>query len=247
MRHRFLIGLSSLIVLIAWTLFPQRTYGQEVSEQGSYYVNRTADFKVNGKGNSANWQLAQWINITQRGVQETPMTTRVKMLYSKTGVYFLFDCQDKQITTSMTRDFMDLWTQDVVELFLWPDETSSTYFEYELSPLNFELPLLISNQQGDLVRWMPFHYDVNRKTVHETVIHAGKRVNHANIKGWIAEVYIPYKLLRPLNNILPKAGTKWRANFYRVDYDNNREVSWSWQKTGESFHDYQKFGTLLFK
>lgn len=149
----------------------------------------------------------------------------------------------------MNSDFMDLWKEDVVEVFLWTDESSPVYFEYEISPLNYELPILISNitsnQKEDLVRWQPFHYDPDRKTRHATDVQGGEKKSNAIISGWSAEVFIPYKLLRPLNNISPKAGTKWRTNLYRMDYDNKR-ASWSWQLTSKSFHEYEKFGILLF-
>jgi hypothetical protein len=149
----------------------------------------------------------------------------------------------------MNSDFMDLWKEDVVEVFLWTDEISPVYFEYEISPLNYELPILISNftsnQKEDLVRWQPFHYDPDRKTRHATAVEGGEKKSNAKITGWTAEVFIPYKLLRPLKNISPKAGTKWRTNLYRMDYDNKR-ASWSWQLTSKSFHEYQNFGILVF-
>ena len=37
---------------------------------------------------------------------------------------------------------MDLWNEDVFEVFLWTDERYPVYFEYEISPLNHELPIL---------------------------------------------------------------------------------------------------------
>jgi hypothetical protein len=50
----------------------------------------------------------------------------------------------------------------------------------------------------------------------------------------------------PLGNVPPKAGTRWRANFYRVDYDDRAETSWDWARVGPSFHEFRKFGTLVF-
>jgi hypothetical protein len=150
----------------------------------------------------------------------------------------------------MNSNFMDLWTEDVVEVFLWTEESAPVYCEYEMSPLNFELPILVSNftsnQREDIVRWQPFHYDRDRQTHHATDIQGGEKRSNAIITGWTAEFFIPYKLLRPLNNIIPKSGTKWRINLYRMDYDNKR-TSWSWQLTGRSFHDYKRFGNLLFE
>ena len=149
------------------------------------------------------------------------------------------------MTATIHADFMDLWKEDVVEVFLQTDQ-DPLYFEYEISPLNYELPILISNNKGDLARWQPFHYDADRKTRHATAVQGGEKKTNAVVSGWTADFFIPYKLLRPLNNIQPGPGTKWKANFYRVDYDNG-EASWSWQPTDKSFHEYEKFGTLLFE
>ena len=49
-------------------------------------------------------------------------------------------------------------------------------------------------------------------------------------------------------DVPPKAGTKWRANFYRMDYDDKSVTSaWDWARVGPSFHEYKKFGTLVFE
>ena len=75
----------------------------------------------------------------------------------------------------------------------------------------------------------------------------GEVKSGAEVKGWRAEVFIPYELLNPLRNIPPKPGTRWRANFYRMDYDDGRHTGWDWSRVGPSFHEYQKFGTLVFE
>lgn len=208
-------------------------------------VGAANDFKITGDGSHENWQHATWINIPQCTAGE-PFTTKVKLLYSQTGIYCLFHCQDAKLTATMNADFMDLWKEDVVEVFFWPDEHSPAYFEYELSPLNYELPLLISNDNGDLTRWQPFHYDADRKTQHAIKVQGSGKDHNEGMTSWTAEFFIPFKLLRPLNNIAPKPGTRWRTNLYRVDYDKG-ETAWSWQPVGESFHEYEKYGTLLFE
>lgn len=208
-------------------------------------VKKSSDFTVTGDGSAKNWETTDWIELPLRSGE--PRLTKFKVLYSGKGIYFLFSCKDNKLTASMNADFLDLWKEDVVEVFLWTDENIPAYFEYEISPLNYELPILISNENGDLVRWQPFHYDADRQTIHATSVRGGEKQSHAEISGWSAEFFIPYKLLRPLNNIIPSSGTRWRANMYRVDYDDNKKSSLSWQLTGTSFHEYSKFGTLVFK
>jgi hypothetical protein len=213
---------------------------------GEVLIKRTTDFTISGEGSAENWNNTNWIDIPYRRGSGEHLSTKAKVLYSETGIYFLFNCKDEKLTATMNADFMDLWKEDVVEVFLWPDESSPTYFEYEISPLDYELPILISNEDGDLARWQPFHYGPDRKTRHATTVQGGEKKSNASITGWTAEFFIPYKLLRPLNNILPKPGTRWRANMYRIDYDDGTTY-WSWQLTGKSFHDYKSFGTFVFE
>jgi hypothetical protein len=207
---------------------------------------KTTDFEVTGDGASENWTMTEWTIIPQRHITGEALTTKAKVLYSKSGIYFLFHCQDNKLTAAMDADYLDLWKEDVVEVFLWTDEAFPVYFEYEISPMNYELPIIVSNENGDLVRWQPFHYDSDRRTRHATSIEGGNKESNATVTGWTAEFFIPYKLLRPLNNIPPKSGTQWRANFCRVDYDKGQSF-WSWESTSQTFHEYKKFGVLLFE
>jgi hypothetical protein len=215
-------------------------------QSGSVIVKKCQDFKINGYGDSDNWKNTEWINLVQQGKIISPYTTKVKVLYSETGIYFLFDCEDKKLTSTMKADNLDLWNEDVVEVFLWTDEGFPVYFEYELSPLNYELPIIIPNNKGTFLGWLPWHYDGERKIQHATSARGGKKKSGSIVTGWIAEFFIPYKLLAPLSQVPPASGTKWRANMYRVDYDNGSSQS-VWQKTKGTFHDYNSFGTFIFE
>ncbi|HLP71439.1 MAG TPA: carbohydrate-binding family 9-like protein [Bacteroidales bacterium] len=217
------------------------------AQNGERTVKKTTDFTVTGSGSAKDWNTAEWIILPLRSGTGKDLTTKMKTLYSDKGIYFLFDCLDKKLTSKMNADFLDLWTEDVVEVFIWPEESSPVYFEYEISPLGFELPLLISNDQGELLRWMPFHYEENRKVLHATAVRGGEKKSMAPVKAWTAEFFFPWKVMRPLNNNVPKSGTRWRANMYRVDYDDNNRNSWTWQPVTKNFHDYERFGTLIFE
>jgi hypothetical protein len=142
----------------------------------------------------------------------------------------------------LREDFSDLFNEDVVEAFFWTDVRLPMYFEYEIAPFNYELPILVPNINGNFLGWRPWHYEDGRKTRHAT--HVIK--NNGNVVAWTAEFFIPYKLLKPMTNIPPAKGKTWRANFYRIDYDE-KPSAWSWQLTRTNFHDYERFGTLLFK
>jgi len=104
------------------------------------------------------WDAVEWVDIPQRTKSGTAYSTRAKVLYSDTGIYFLFHCEDNKLTATHNQDFANLFNEDVVEVFLWTDEKSPIYFEYELSPLNFELPILVPNYGGTFRGWLPWHY-----------------------------------------------------------------------------------------
>ncbi len=247
MNMRVLAGASFVVAagLGSWW-FTARAPGMESVPQ-TLTVRRTQDFTVNGRGDSPAWAKAAWEPLHARGAGENPHETRVKMLYSQTGLYVLMEAEDRQITATMKEDFLDLWNEDVFEFFLWPDERYPIYFEYEISPLGFELPILIPNLDGQFLGWRPWHYEGPRKTVKETTTIGGPKQSGAAITGWRAEVFVPYDLLKPLRNVPPQPGTKWRANLYRVDYDDGKGVAWDWARVGPSFHEFQRFGTLVFE
>jgi len=209
-------------------------------------VSQCEDFEVTGDGSSDQWGKTQWIDIPQRVEKPETYRTRAKVLYSETGIYFLFDCQDKVLKATITEDNMDLWEEDVVEVFLWTEEDFPVYFEYEISPLNYELPIIVPNYNGSFYGWLPWHYEGDKRTQHATSTRGGKKKPNAEIEAWMAEFFIPYKLLAPLQNVPPVSGTKWRANMYRIDYDQG-QTTFTWQKISKRFHEYKKFGTFIFE
>ena len=228
---------------------------------GIIKVKSTPGFTITGGGNAAEWEAAEWNTIQQRDsktlrnnswdiplqrdtTNDLQYKTAFKILYSEKGIYCLYKCEDSAISATLKADYLNLYDEDVVEAFLWPDTTLPVYFEYELSPLNFELPILIINNNGNVMGWKPWQYEGGRKTIH--AIKINERNTNDNRLTWTAEFFIPYALLSPLNNVPPVKGTQWRANFYRIDYDRNPVYS-SWQLTRNSYHDPQKFGTLEFE
>jgi hypothetical protein len=224
--------------------------GKTISKEQSskiLQIKKTEDFTVNGRGDASAWEKTTWEPLNLRSANGHQYKTQVKMLYSKAGLYVLMKAEDRKITATMKADFLDLWNEDVFEFFLWPDERYPVYFEYEISPLGFELPILIPNFGGEFLGWRPWHYEGKRKTQTATSVTGGFKRSGASITGWRAEVFVPYDLLKPLQNVPPKSGTQWRANFYRVDYDNDISTSWDWARVGPSFHEFEKFGTLVFE
>lgn len=256
MNARILLAIGSLLVLAAGSvLIAERPAtsllpkGDEAKEpvRPELRVRSTEDFEVNGEGSAEAWKKTEWQPLHRRGEKGHAYKTRIKVLYSPKGLYVLMDAEDQKITAAMTEDFQDLWKEDVFEVFLWPDERDALYFEYEISPLNVELPILIPNLGGKFLGWRPWHYEGGRKIRKATATAGGPRKSGATVTGWKAEVFVPHALLAPLRNVPPKSGARWRANFYRVDYDEGTTTSWDWARVGASFHEFAKFGALVFE
>jgi len=244
-RSAFSLGLAWLC-LTAPAGHNQAAVATQPSARPRLSVKPAQDFAVTGQGDHAAWQQVEWTPLRRRQPDGHPYESRFKMLYSPTGLYFLMDATDRTLTATMTEDFMDLWNEDVFEVFLWTDERYPVYFEYEISPLNRELPIIIPNFGGKFLGWRPWHYEGPRQIRKNTSVRGGPRESRAAIEGWRAEFFIPYALLTPLQNVPPKPGTIWRANFYRMDHDGGKRTQWEWAPVGESFHEYQKFGDLVF-
>jgi hypothetical protein len=238
MKNAF--GPFKLILIPLICLLVSNTKAQ-VADSTTWVVKKTKDFVLNGNGNAVEWNATNYLELPKRRNGAMDYKTKMKILYSETGIYCLYQCEDKIITSTIKADFEDIFNEDVVEAFFWPEESSIIYFEYELSPYNYELPILVPNYNGKFLGWRPWHYEGNKKTRHAATINK----EGDKVISWTAEFFIPYKLMEPLQNMPPKKGMKWRANFYRIDYDKG-STYWSWRPTRKNFHDYESFGTIIF-
>ena len=211
-------------------------------------VKQTHDFNITGKGDALQWNKTAWMDIPFLMGNGKRNETKAKLLYSATGIYCLFRCEDDILTAAMQQDLMPLWEEDVVEVFLQPDISQTNYFEYEISPLNYELPLIVFNSGGSLNRWIPFQYPDDRKTKHAVTAQGGERLPGASVKGWTAEFFIPYTLMKPVLDKPPVPGSNWKGNLYRIDYDHEqKETLWTLFTNSGNFHEENNFGYFHFE
>jgi hypothetical protein len=206
----------------------------------------TDDFEVTGHGDAAAWRRTAWPPLKRVG-GSLSYPTRAKLLYSLTGLYVLVDCADRRLTCTRLPDMGDLYREDVVEFFIWPDTRYPLYLEYEISPLDAELVILVPNRKGRFMGWRPWHYEGDRMTRHGTSVRGGRRAPGTAISGWMAEFFIPFTLFVGVADTPPKPGDTWRMNAYRIDYDAGKATQWAWcPATETNFHDYKHFGVVEF-
>ena len=210
-------------------------------------VMRVSDFEPDGAGTASAWQDIPWNELQRVGAGLSGYTTRFKVAWSSTGLYVLTDSEDQRLSCTLTRDNDVLYTEDVIEVFLWPDEDRPLYFEYEISPLGFELPILVPNPDGEFMGWLPWGYEGERRIRKATSVRGGPNEAGAIISGWSAEFFVPFALFKGIAVTPPEPGSSWRANVYRIDYDQQPTSQWAWEPaTGGNFHDYRNFGTITF-
>ena len=211
-------------------------------------VPSVSDFELTGAGSAPAWERTAWQTLSALQDGRSAYATRAKLLYSGHGLYFLVDCEDRRLACSNLPDGADLWKEDVVEAFLWPDPSQRVYFEYEISPLGAQLLLLVPQHDGAFYGWQVWHHEGERLMRAKTAVRGGPKAAQAAVSGWSAEFFVPFALLRGLGNVPPARGTLWRANVYRIDYDGETPRSWAWDpRASETFHEYWNFGTLRFE
>jgi hypothetical protein len=209
-------------------------------------ISKTNDFDVSGNGQAPAWKNCEWQPMP-RVAGDREYNTRSKVLYSDCGIYFLVECQDRHLSCLERKDFDDIFLDDVIEVFLWPCQSQTMYFEYEVSPMEVELPILVANNGESFMGWRPWKYTGTRKVIKKTVVVGGNKEPGAHVQSWSAEFFIPFELFNGMSNSRPGRGTRWRANMYRIDYDGDKAAHWAWcPDTGANFHRIHKFGTFVF-
>lgn len=205
-------------------------------------IRKVVDFETDGFASNPIWDSVSWVQLIQldSGIRE--YDTKFKILYSEAGIYVFFTGNDKKVTSTFTKDFDNLYTADVFEVFFHPEPKTPIYLEYEVNALNAELVLLVPHLDKKAMGWTPWHYSDKRKVVKKVKVH---EFNNEMYK-WTAELFFPISLFGPLQNTELKKGICWNANFYRLDYDAGKMIKFAWSPVNTSFHEYEKYGVIQF-
>jgi hypothetical protein len=157
----------------------------------------------------------------------------VRVAWSERELRVRFEAADSNPAATLTQRDAPLYEEEVVEVFLEPFGDLETYFEIEVNPLNAVLDLMLRRNRSGYLKDTRWQCEGLRTAVTRTV------------DGWSAELSIPFSsiVLEP-----PRAGTRWRVNFLRIDRPEHRERELSaWSPTRvPNFHVPQRFGVLEF-
>jgi hypothetical protein len=188
------------------------------------------------------WKNANATRIVRdcsRTTDYADLVTEVRGFWTDTEVYFLFVCPYRSLNvflpTQPDRPRRGLWDRDVVELFLGDDWSNIRHYrEFEIAPTGDWIDLAIDlDRRGPGPAW---------SSGWTTAARIDERA-----KTWYAAARIP---LRSISEKAVVAGTRWRANFYRIDGEGPDSVRrfMCWQPTcvtnRDPNHVPEHFGTL---
>jgi hypothetical protein len=195
--------------------------------------------RVDGDLHKAPWTQLEAIALVPSHGRAAPrgfQSTSLRVCHDGERLYVAFHCEDSAIVATHIGRNAPLYEEDVVEAFLAPSGDARRYFELETSPRNAWFEARVENHDGQRATMR-----VDRDWVCADFEHA-TRIEDAR---WSAEWAIPFA---SLDAPTPVAGTRWRANFFRIDQASGGEYS-AWSPTfadPADFHLPDCFGELVF-
>lgn len=200
--------------------------------------------ELNTDPQSATWSHAAsaWIvkDCTQK-IDYPKLKTEVRAFWTDSDLYLLFispyDQLNLWLPADNSKDRLKLWDRDVVEFFLGDDWTDIKHYrEFEVAPT------------GD---WVDLAIDLTHDKYEADWNSGWQRLGRIDDAKhiWYAAARVP---LKSVSEHPVRAGTKWRANLYRIDglgEDPQRHFM-CWQPTcvvnRDPNHVPENFGTLIF-
>lgn len=214
----------------------------------------TGPMLIDGKLDEPCWANA--VEVTGFRIAETQglarTQARVKLLYDDTALYLGGVIEDQDLYADLVGRDQMCWENDVLEIFLWPDEKSPSYYEFQMTPNNATLDLHFAARGARRYQTaLPFNSRMRaRATVQGTLnIESDKDV------GWTGEMAIPFSELKGV--IKPAAGSVWRGMVARYDYSVYLppvkiggpwwEASASAPLSQFSFHLLEEYNRIVFE
>ena len=154
--------------------------------------------------------------------------TAVRAMVDRQYLYFGFVCADRNVaelkaTATGEREVFSS-KDDVLDIFLQPDETRAVYYQMAFNPAGILFDQKVTGGERDY----DFHPDWR------VAIHKGDGY-------WSAEVAIPFAGL----GLAGKDKGSWRANAHRLFRDGALETT-HWSNPRGGLHTPNRFGTIAF-
>ena len=118
-----LVSVLGISLCIHYPLSSQANqFSTPTGKKAILHIAASLDFELTGDTAATAWSKTTWTDLVQTNQTNALRQTRVKIMYSTTGIYCLFWCEDPTITATLQKDFEDLYNEDVVEFFFWTSQ-----------------------------------------------------------------------------------------------------------------------------
>ena len=213
-----------------------------------------ADYRVRTAASDADLLAANdraWADADAISWGPSPWVTRFRALATPAALALRFDVYDHAPWHTMTRRDEHIWEEEVVEIFLDPDRTGTSYYELEINPVNVVCDLVVPKP------WPELHSDPSWDFEGLDTRVQPYRGDGAGPDGWTATAQLPWKGFRALPAsaaLPPRAGDRWRFNVYRIKRPHGPAkphdgvIHAAWSPTGSpSFHVPRAFRDFVFE
>jgi len=178
-----------------------------------YLVHRaTGPIVADGLLDERAWTQAERAGPLVRSLDGKPATadTIGRILWDDDNLYVSFISEDTNISTPCFHDDEQLYTSNVVEIFINPSGDLKRYAEIELNPANALFDATFTGpRQGMSLPWS----SGAKHGVHlDGTLNDARDVDH----GWNVELAIPFANLPGMPRAKPQVGDEWRFNLYRL-------------------------------
>ncbi|MCK4885933.1 MAG: FAD:protein FMN transferase [Planctomycetes bacterium] len=201
------------------------------------------------------WDGSVWKNVTPIKINNHMGTapqhkpdTQAKLLYDEENLYVIFKVEDNYILATAEK-YQDSVCQDsCVEFFFTPSQDTKTgYFNIET---NCGGTMLFRHQ---LTRGVDENPVTEEDFSEMQIYHSEDKIiipQRNTPTNWTVEYKLPFDFLSKYSRIdKPKAGVKWRANFYKCADATSKPHWLTWSvvdRPKPDFHHPEFFGTLEF-
>lgn len=240
-------------------------------EPNKYVCNRSTEaIIVDGANNESAWENSLWtdcfVDIEGDKKPVPYYSTRVKMLWDDSCIYFFAEIEDPHIWATLTKRESVIFYDNNFEIFIDPDGDCHNYTELEINAFGTEWDLLLVKpyrNEGAAIN------AYNIKGLKSAVKISGT-INYPGDKDekWTVEIAMPWISLLETNSQSkrkPQHGEIWRINFSRVQWETEiidsvykkkrnletgrlfPEHNWTWSPHGRiDMHMPEKWGYVKF-
>ncbi len=263
-------------------VFPLRGQGVSEAQAETAYLrivpesycclHAGAPLRIDGRAEEEAWRKALWtaefVDI-QGDLRPAPrFRTRVKMLWDEVYFYVYAELDEPHVWARLRQRDTVIFYDNDFEIFVCPDGSNHTYYEYEVNAFNTVWDLFLPKPYRD---GGPADngWDIDGL---RSAVHVRGSINDASDTdaGWNVEVAIPWAAFdrgtrrvngdtHPVAMSAPVPGERMRVNFSRVQWrhrieggvyrkvENAKEDNWVWSPQGViNMHRPEKWGWVHF-